>query len=167
MVPADLALADSEIRTLNADAVIVGTVSGPSGLTLAAGSELADVVFDGMLCDLLRSVGATGAAGEIVKLPSRGALASPVVIATGLGEPAVDGSPMPEQVHRASGVAARALTGSRRAVTTLCRVTTWSNALTCSLAASTGTGVISGRVFSASVLDHSPAVRLAVRTRAW
>ncbi|MFD2468893.1 hypothetical protein [Amycolatopsis silviterrae] len=28
-------------------------------------------------------------------------------------------------------------------------------------------GQISGRVFSASLLDHSPAVRLAGRTRAW
>ena len=51
--------------------------------------------------------GATGRADEVVKIPSRGTITAPLVVAVGLGPPGDDG-PSAEQLRRASGAAARA-----------------------------------------------------------
>ncbi|KAA2264350.1 leucyl aminopeptidase [Solihabitans fulvus] len=119
MTAPKLALTDSDLSTLTVDAVVVGTVQGPDGLALAAGSETVAAAFDGKLPALLETLGATGKAEETVKLPTQGALAAPLLVAVGLGKPADDGSVTEEQIRRSSGAAARALTGLKRAVTTL------------------------------------------------
>ncbi|HKN98401.1 MAG TPA: leucyl aminopeptidase, partial [Pseudonocardiaceae bacterium] len=54
--------------------------------------------------------------------PSLGKLAAGVVLAAGLGKPDVTGAVSAEQVRRASGAAARAMTGVKRAATTLSTV---------------------------------------------
>ncbi len=77
--------------------------------------------------------GATGKAGDVVKLPTRGATTAPLLVAVGLGKPGPlgagnkpatvdDDPPSAEQVRRASGAAARALAGTARAASTLSRL---------------------------------------------
>ncbi|GAA0264469.1 leucyl aminopeptidase [Saccharothrix mutabilis subsp. mutabilis] len=119
MTPPKLAITDSDPSTTTADAVVVGTLQGPDGLVLAGAADAVDAAFDGGLVDVLSTLGATGKAEEVVSLPSFGKTAAPVVIAVGLGKPAEDGSVTEEQVRRAAGAAARALTGKKRAVSTL------------------------------------------------
>jgi leucyl aminopeptidase len=116
-----LALTDSDLTTLAADVVVVGTVQGPDGLALANGAASVDAAFDGGLVDLLTTLGASGKAEEVVKLPTLGKLAAPLLIAVGLGKPE-EGVNTEEQVRRAAGAAARALTGRKRAATALSAV---------------------------------------------
>jgi leucyl aminopeptidase len=111
--------------TAAADAVVVGTLPAGGGTDekaaprLAPGAAAVDAAFDGDLAALLALAGATGRADEVVKLPTRGALTAPLLVAVGLGAPAADGTPSAEQLRRASGAAARALSGTGHAVTTL------------------------------------------------
>jgi leucyl aminopeptidase len=103
-----------------ADAVIVGLLPGEDDghPVLVAGAEEVDAAFDGELAALLDLAGASGKAEEVVKVPSRGAVAAKLVVAVGLG-PAENGTPDGDQVRRASGAVARALAGSGRVVSTL------------------------------------------------
>jgi leucyl aminopeptidase len=103
------------------DAVIIGTVQDGDGVALAPGSERVDAAFDGTLAAILRTVGATGKQDEVVKIPSMGKIPAGVVVAAGLGR-ANGSGPTAEQVRRASGVAARSLAGTGRAVSTLSTV---------------------------------------------
>jgi leucyl aminopeptidase len=119
-----LSLTTTTADEATADAVIVGTVQSDSdagGVALAPGSERVDAAFDGTLADILRTVGATGKQDEVVKIPSMGKIKAGLVVAAGLGRSTDDGF-TGDQVRRASGVAARALAGTRRAVTTLSTV---------------------------------------------
>lgn len=109
----------AEVTALRADTLVVGTIEGTDGPVLAPGAEAVDAAFDGRLLELLVTLGAAGKPDEVVKLPTLGKLAASVVLAAGLGKPAADGSVTAEQVRRASGAAARALTGVQRAATTL------------------------------------------------
>jgi leucyl aminopeptidase len=115
-----LRLTDASVTTATVDAVVVGTVSGDGGPRLASGGEEVDAAFDGTLADLLAVLGARGKADEVIKVPTRGAIGAPLLIATGLG--VVDDQPTGEQVRRAVGAAARALSGTSHAVTTLSRI---------------------------------------------
>jgi leucyl aminopeptidase len=119
-----LSLTTTTADEATVDAVVIGTVQSDSdagGVALAPGSERVDAAFDGTLADILRTVGATGRQDEVVKIPSMGRIASGLVVAVGLGSSNGDG-PSADQVRRASGAAARALAGTRRAVTTLSAV---------------------------------------------
>ena len=100
-----------------AEVVIVGTIQGSDGVELAPGTEPVDEALEGKLAALLASVGATGKADEVIKLPTFGKLSAGVVLAAGLGKR--DGDVTPEQVRRASGAAARALAGTKRAYSLL------------------------------------------------
>ncbi|MGB3444971.1 MAG: leucyl aminopeptidase [Actinophytocola sp.] len=123
MTAPKLSLTTTTADEATADAVIIGTVSDSTtgAVALAPGSERVDAAFGGTLAEILRTVGATGAQDEIVKIPSMGKISAGLVIAAGLGKSTDDG-PTAEQVRRASGAAARALAGTRRAVTTLSTV---------------------------------------------
>ncbi|HSL08937.1 MAG TPA: leucyl aminopeptidase [Pseudonocardiaceae bacterium] len=120
MTTPTLGLTDASVTTATVDAVVIGTVPGEEGPQLAQGGEEVDAAFDGALTDLLAVLGARGKADEVIKVPTRGAIGAPLLIATGLG--AVDDQPTGEQVRRAAGAAARALSGTSRAVTTLSRI---------------------------------------------
>ncbi|MGH3567351.1 MAG: leucyl aminopeptidase [Pseudonocardia sp.] len=89
---------------------------------LAPGAAEVDAAFDGELAALLAVAGATGKADEIIKLPTRGALAAPLLVAVGLGKPGESGAPGMDQVRRGAGAAARALAGTGTAVSTLGRI---------------------------------------------
>ena len=107
---------------VDADAVVIGLVAAESDAPprLAPGADELDAAFDGQLSELLAVAGATGKADEVVKLPTRGTLRAPLLVAVGLGK---EGAGLrPEQVRRASGAAARALAGTDHAVSTLGRI---------------------------------------------
>jgi leucyl aminopeptidase len=73
-----------------------------------------DTAFGGRLAEMLSALSATGVAGETTRLLTGGALAAPVLLAVGLGNPAEDGRHNPERLRRAAGAATRALAGTRR-----------------------------------------------------
>jgi leucyl aminopeptidase len=121
-VSTELNIASGSPATSEADAVVVGTLSGEGAPVLAPGAEEIDAAFDGGLAALLAVAGATGKADEVVKIPTRGTVAAPLLVAVGLGKPGADGAPGAEQVRLASGSAARALSGTGHAVSTLGRI---------------------------------------------
>ncbi|MET9698214.1 leucyl aminopeptidase [Streptomyces sp. NPDC006529] len=111
-----LTLSTAGAATLRADALVVGVAKGPKGPVVAAGAEAADKAFDGKLGAVLEALGASGAEGEITKLPAPAGLKVPVVLAVGLGPvPDTDESYDEEALRRAAGAASRALHGTKKA----------------------------------------------------
>ncbi|OPF70525.1 leucyl aminopeptidase [Streptomyces antioxidans] len=110
-----LTLSTSSAAALRADAVVVGVAKGPKGPVVAVGAEAVDKAFGGKLAAVLETLGATGAEGEVTKLPAASGLKAPVVLAVGLGEaPAKGDGYDAETLRRAAGTAARALSGSKK-----------------------------------------------------
>ncbi|HEY1641065.1 MAG TPA: leucyl aminopeptidase [Streptosporangiaceae bacterium] len=98
-------------REAQADAVIIGVVPGPDGPVLAPGAQDVDAALGGTLAATLATLGATGAAGEITRLVSGGALTAPVIVAAGLGPAGAARPADPEALRRAAGAAVRSLAG--------------------------------------------------------
>lgn len=98
-----------------ADAVVVGVVQQPKGSSgqaeVAAGGEDVAAAYGRKFRPLLASLGVTGKAGEVHRIPTGGTLSSPVLVLVGLGK---DDGHGPDQVavRRAAGVAARAITNA-------------------------------------------------------
>jgi leucyl aminopeptidase len=75
-----------------------------------------DKAYDGKLAGLLETLGASGAEGEVTKLPAPSGFKAPLVLAVGLGAvPEKDGAFVAEALRRAAGAAARALSGTKKA----------------------------------------------------
>ncbi|MEU6521595.1 leucyl aminopeptidase [Streptomyces sp. NPDC046924] len=115
-----LTLSTSAIPGLKADAIVIGvakgTASGAGGPVVAPGAEAVDKAYDGRLTGILETLGASGAEGEVTKLPAPAGFKTPLLVAVGLGtQPEKDSAPDPEALRKAAGVAARALTGSKKA----------------------------------------------------
>jgi leucyl aminopeptidase len=105
-------LTSGAAATTKGDALVVGLLGGPGGPTLTPGSKAVDkAAFKGKLLATLKSVGATGREGEVVKLATMGATAAPLIAAASSG--ALRG---PEAVRRMIGSAVRALAGSKNVV---------------------------------------------------
>ncbi len=75
------------------------------GVELAPGAEDVAKAYGRKLRPLLASLDVTGKAGEVTKVPTAGAISSPLLILTGLGP-----EPDANACRRAAGVAARAAT---------------------------------------------------------
>ena len=128
----EFSLVTGSAATAEADALVVGLRAGDDGPVLAGGAEDVAAAFgeDGSLVELLALAGASGKADDVVKLPSRGAVAAPLLVGVGLGPVKKNGATngasasdaAAEQVRRASGAAARALAGTGRVVSTLSRL---------------------------------------------
>ncbi|MCP3817452.1 leucyl aminopeptidase [Streptomyces sp. A3M-1-3] len=114
-----LTLSTAGAATLRADALVVGVAKSPKGgkgPVVAPGAEAVDSAFGGKLGAVLESLGATGAEGEVTKLPAPAGLKVPVVLAVGLGSAPEKGESFdPDALRRAAGSAARALSGSKKA----------------------------------------------------
>ncbi|MEU3981940.1 leucyl aminopeptidase [Streptomyces sp. NPDC026672] len=115
-----LTLSTAAAPGLRADAIVVGVSKGAAsksgGLVVAPGAEAVDKAYDGGLAGVLETLGASGAEGEVTKLPAPAGFKAPLVVAVGLGaEPAKDAAPDTEALRRAAGVAARALGGTKKA----------------------------------------------------
>ncbi|GAA3011567.1 leucyl aminopeptidase [Actinokineospora diospyrosa] len=122
MTAPKLALATTPVSEAPVDAIVVGIVQNGSGAALAAGADAVDAAFGGTLAEVLGALGATGKLDEVVKVPTLGKLKARLVVAAGLGKTGADGEITAEQVRRASGAAARALTSSKHLVNTLSTV---------------------------------------------
>lgn len=111
-----LTLSTAGAATLRADAIVVGVAKGAKGPVVAPGAEAVDKAFDGKLASVLETLGASGAEGEVTKLPVLSGLKAPVLLAVGLGPvPEKDATYGAEPLRRAAGVAARALSGAKKA----------------------------------------------------
>jgi leucyl aminopeptidase len=141
-------LSGTNAATATADAVVVGVLPArgddddtKNGPRLAPGAAAVDAAFDGGLAALLALAGATGRADEVVRVPTRGTITAPLLVAVGVG-PTGDDGPTAEQLRRASGAAARALAGTDHAVTTL----SWSatDALAAEAVTATAEGTLLG-----------------------
>ncbi|MER6355722.1 leucyl aminopeptidase [Streptomyces sp. NPDC001634] len=112
-----LTLSTAAAAGLRADAIVVGVAKGTEGPVVAPGAEAVDQAYDGRLAAILETLGASGAEGEVTKLPAPSGFKAPVVVAVGLGaEPEKDQAFTAESLRRAAGSAARALAGSKKAV---------------------------------------------------
>ncbi|WP_324612151.1 M17 family peptidase N-terminal domain-containing protein, partial [Streptomyces scabiei] len=92
-----LTLSTAAAPGLRADAIVVGVAKGPAsrpgGLVVAPGAEAVDKAYDGKLAGLLETLGASGAEGEVTKLPAPSGFKAPLVLAVGLGAvPEKDGA---------------------------------------------------------------------------
>jgi leucyl aminopeptidase len=113
-----LTLSTAAAPGLRADAIVIGVAKGAKGPVVAPGAEAVDNAYDGKLAGVLETLGASGAEGEVTKLPSPTGFKAPLVVAVGLGdEPGKDdkGSYDAEALRRAAGAAARALAGTKKA----------------------------------------------------
>ncbi|MGW2249851.1 leucyl aminopeptidase [Kitasatospora sp. NPDC001660] len=113
-----LSVSTSAAASLRADALVVGVAKGPKGIVLTAGTEAVNEAFEGKLTEVLATLGATGAEGEAVKVPSPAGLKAALVLAVGLGEAGEERYEL-ETLRRAAGVAARTLAGAKKAALAL------------------------------------------------
>ncbi|WP_324612409.1 M17 family peptidase N-terminal domain-containing protein, partial [Streptomyces scabiei] len=102
-----LTLSTAAAPGLRADAIVVGVAKGPAsrpgGLVVAPGAEAVDKAYDGKLAGLLETLGASGAEGEVTKLPAPSGFKAPLVLAVGLGAvPEKDGAFGAEALRRAA-----------------------------------------------------------------
>ena len=112
-----LTLSTAAVAGQRADAIVVGVAKGAEGPVVAPGAEAVDQAYDGRLAAVLETLGASGAEGEVTKLPAPSGFKAPVVDAVGLGAaPEKDETYTAESLRRAAGSAARALAGSKKAV---------------------------------------------------
>jgi len=111
-----LTLSTAAAPGLRADAIVVGVAKGAGGPVVAPGAEAVDKAYDGNLAGVLETLGASGAEGEVTKLPAPSGFKAPLVVAVGLGaEPDKDSGYAGEALRKAAGAAARALTGVKKA----------------------------------------------------
>lgn len=115
-----LTLSTAAAPGLRADAIVIGVAKGTASrsgdLVVAPGAEAVDKAYDGKLAGVLETLGASGAEGEVTKLPAPSGFKTPLVLAVGLGpEPEKDSSFDAEALRRAAGAAARTLHGAKKA----------------------------------------------------
>lgn len=111
-----LTLSTSAAPGLRADAIVIGVAKGAKGPVVAPGAEAVDKAYDGRLAGVLETLGASGGEGEVTKLPAPSGFKTPLVLAVGLGPvPEKNAAYGTEALRKAAGVAARALSGSKKA----------------------------------------------------
>lgn len=89
-----------------ADAVVVGVVKTAKGVALAPGGEDVAAAYGRRLHPLLSTLGATGKAGEVTRVPTQGTIPASLLVLVGLGEKHdLD----PVAIRRGAGVAARSV----------------------------------------------------------
>jgi leucyl aminopeptidase len=112
-----LLISEASPHLVEADAVVIGVVKEADGALPVPGTKDVDEALGGGLAQTLATLGATGEAGEVTKIPSGGRLAAPLIAAVGLGAVAggSDAAFDPEVLRRAAGAAVRALLAGRRA----------------------------------------------------
>ncbi|WP_155055002.1 leucyl aminopeptidase [Streptomyces blattellae] len=111
-----LTLSTAAAPGLRADAIVIGVAKGAKGPVVAPGAEAVDKAYDGRLAGVLETLGASGAEGEVTKLPAPSGFKAPLVVAVGLGaEPENDARFDGEALRKGAGTAARALAGAKKA----------------------------------------------------
>ena len=89
------------------DAVVVGVRQTSDGPVLSEGGSEVAKAYGRKLRPLLSTLGVTGKAGDVVKVPTSGTLSSPLLVLVGLGKEVTASA-----VRRAAGVGARSVTNA-------------------------------------------------------
>ncbi len=99
-----LTLSTAAAPGLRADAIVIGVGKGGKGPVVAPGADAVDKAYDGRLAGVLETLGASGAEGEITKLPAPAGFKAPLVLAVGLGAEPEEGEAYgAEALRRAAG----------------------------------------------------------------
>ena len=106
-----LNLSTKSAATVRADALVVAVASGPGGPKLLG--DALPAAFARGLAATFTALGVTGTADEVVRVPSGGAVAAPVVVLAGVGATGRGGAVDAEALRRAAGAATRSLAGLR------------------------------------------------------
>jgi leucyl aminopeptidase len=109
-----LRISDKSPADIKADALVIGVVAGPDGPSLAAGRGAPDLprALRTTLGGALVGLGVTGKPDQVVRIPSSGGVATPVLVLTGLGTaPTGRAAYDSETLRRAAGAATRNLDG--------------------------------------------------------
>jgi leucyl aminopeptidase len=118
-----LNLTTTSLTEVAVDALIIGVARRGRSLVVAPGAEKLDRALKKRLAEALKSLGATGKAGETTRLATLGAAKAPVVLAVGLGAAPGRGERYShEAIRRGAGAATRELAGTRRVATSLAAV---------------------------------------------
>jgi leucyl aminopeptidase len=114
-----IALSSADPTAIAADAIVVGVTADGDAVRLLAAADQVDRSLGGSLATTLKTLGASGKADEVTKVPTSGSSGSAkaaVVVAVGMGKRADPGTPTyRESLRRAAGDATRALRGNRSA----------------------------------------------------
>jgi leucyl aminopeptidase len=115
-----LHISEASPHLVEADAVVIGVTKEAGGALPVPGTKDVDEALGGTLAQTLATLGASGEAGEVTRIPSGGRLAAPLIAAVGMGAAAGgnDAAFDPEALRRAAGAAVRALLAGRRAAST-------------------------------------------------
>jgi leucyl aminopeptidase len=110
-----LHISEASPHLVEADAVVIGVTKEAGGALPVPGTKDVDEALGGTLAQTLATLGATGEAGEVTRIPSGGRLAAPLIAAVGLGTVTggSDAAFDPETLRRAAGAAVRALLAGR------------------------------------------------------
>jgi leucyl aminopeptidase len=109
-----LRISEAAPHQIEADAVVIGVTRESGGAVPVPGTKDVDEALGGSLAQALATLGATGEAGEITKIPSAGRLTAPLIVAVGMDAPAGgDATFDPEVLRRAAGSAVRGLLQAR------------------------------------------------------
>jgi leucyl aminopeptidase len=152
-----ISIQSGPVAEVAADALVVGVYQDGEGLSLSPGAAELDAALGGTLAETLATLGATGAAEEITRVPSAGALAAPLIVAVGLGEAGdgeVVGAHGLEDLRKAVGAAVRSLAGKRKAAIVLA-------ATTVEVLAATAEGAALGAYSYDGLKTGDPAARKA------
>ncbi len=101
------ALRNASPAKTRADAVVVGILKAADGPTVVSGAEDIASAWGRKFRPLLASLGVTGKAGEVVKVPTAGTVKTPMLVLVGLGA-----EPDAAALRRAAGSASRAVTNA-------------------------------------------------------
>lgn len=113
----DLSLSSKNPIAVRADALVVATAKTSDGVAIVADHLPAELVTE--IEAIAPQLGITGARDEVRKVPAGPRLKADVLVLTGLGERAEDGTFDPEILRRAAGAATRELSGVASAALSL------------------------------------------------
>ncbi|HEY6495407.1 MAG TPA: leucyl aminopeptidase [Trebonia sp.] len=109
-----LHISEASPHLVEADAIVIGVTKEAGGALPVPGTKDVDGALGGTLAQTLATLGATGEAGEVTRIPTGGRLAAPLIAAVGMGAAGGDDTAFdPEALRRAAGAAVRALLAGR------------------------------------------------------
>ena len=109
-----LHISEAAPHQIEADAVVIGVTKESGGAVPVPGTKDVEEALGGSLAQTLATLGVSGEAGEITKIPSAGRLTAPLIVAVGMDAPVGgDATFDPEVLRRAAGSAVRGLLQAR------------------------------------------------------
>ncbi|WP_328529975.1 leucyl aminopeptidase [Nocardioides sp. NBC_00368] len=92
-----------------AEAVVVGVGTGAKDVEVTIGAEDVKAAYGRKWRGMLATLGVSGKAGEVTRLPAGGEIGAQLLVLVGLGKADADGTYSADAVRRAAGAAARSV----------------------------------------------------------